>query len=200
MFKCVPFHYWISLKCSGKCHSFKLHLAFKKMSLLTVFLQEEWTKKFSGLVCLQSQISCDMNTTVECLDTPWKEIGSLLLVAPRVGLLRGPVVAATAQGPRSSGKPPASVTAADWTSCLFLLLASQPLSQHPPPPVEEAVMGCRAPQHSAPKLMPTRAVVLLTGRPERRHRPVDCGKPVDAWNYREEVGERRFRTRLVRPT
>lgn len=153
-------------------------------------------------MCLQLHISRDMNTTVKFFDTLWKQIWFLLLVPPRVGLLHGPVLAATAERPCSIGKQPDSVTATDWTSCLFLLLPSQLLSEYHPPPVEEAVMDCRVLQHSTPKLMPTHAVVLLTGQPE--HHPVDCGKPVDARRYaltdREEVSERRFRTRLVGPT
>lgn len=177
-------------KCSGECHSLKLHLAFIKISLFKVLSQKEGTKEFSGLVCLQLY----MNTTVKFSDTLWREIW----------FLHRPVLAATTEHPCSIGKQPDSVTATDRTSCLFLLLPSQLLSQHHPPPVEEAVMGCRVLQHSTPKLMPTRAVVLLTGQPEHRHHPVDCGKAVDAWSSAltdgEEVGERRFRTRLVGPT
>lgn len=145
-----------------------------------------------------------MTTTVQFFDSLCREIGFLLLVPPGGGILHGPVPAATTKRPRSIGKQPDSVTAANRSSCLLLLLPSQLLSQHHPPPAEEAVMGLRMLQHSTPKLMPTRAVVLLTGHPEHRHHPVDCGKPVDAWSSaltdREEVSERRFRTRLVGPT
>lgn len=139
--------------------------------------------EFSGLVRLQSQICSDMNTTVGFLDTwvkgsPSPAAGATRALAFCAGLPRLPAPGVPVA---SANRQPSSQPLSGPAVC-FSYLASAAPTVSSSSYVEEAAMGCRVPQHSTPKSMPTRAVVLLTGRPERRHRPVDCGKPVDAWS------------------